>query len=414
MTEIKHDPFASLRIKDFLFFLNTRFFLTMAIQMQSVIVGWQIYQYTKDFLALGMIGLAEAIPFICISLFSGHVADTFNRKHIIILFSTLLIGCSSALLYFSLNNSEFITRNGTYPIYIVFGFIGIIRGFISPAFPSFMSQLVPRSLYTNTATWNSTVWHIASIIGPVMAGFICAISFSTAYTVSIFLIAIAVISFLFIGSKPLPVKEKKEPFFESLSAGIKFVFSNQLILGALSLDLFAVLFGGAVAMLPAYADLILKVGPVELGFLRAVPAFGAVVMALLIAYKPPTKNAGRNLFLSIAGFGLSTVLFGISSNYYLSLFFLFLTGAFDNVSVVIRHTILQLSTPDHMRGRVSAVNSIFIGSSNEIGEFESGLAAHYMGLRTSVVFGGMMTMLIVFVTSRITPKLRKMDLKSIE
>lgn len=412
--EQKHDPFAALRIKEFLFFLNTRFFLTLAIQMQSVIVGWQIYNYTKDVLALGMIGLAEAIPFIIVSLFSGHVADTFNRKYIIVLFTTLLIFCTSTLLYFSLDSSTVISTYGTFPIFIIIGFIGVIRGFLSASFPSFMSQIVPRTLYANSSTWNSTVWHVASIAGPAMAGFICAVSFSVAYEVNIVMIIISVISILFVRSKPIPPKEKTETLSESLSAGIKFVFKNQLILGALSLDLFAVLFGGAVGILPAIADKILHVGSVELGFLRAAPALGAVLMALIIAYKPLTHNAGRNLFLSIAGFGIATVLFAFSTNYYLSLFFLFLTGAFDNVSVVIRHTILQLSTPDNMRGRVSAVNSIFIGSSNEIGGFESGVAARFMGLMPSVAFGGCMTILIVAVTAKLAPKLRKLNMKNIE
>lgn len=412
--KIKHDPFAALRIKEFLFFLTTRFFLTLAIQMQSVIIGWQIYQYTKDVLALGLIGLAEAIPFIIVSLFAGHVADTFNRKHIIVLFTSLLIFCTSALLYFSLETSTVIESYGITPFFIVIGGIGVIRGFLAASFPSFMAQIVPRAFYTNSSTWNSTIWHVASVIGPAAAGFICAISFTAAYEVNIFLIIIAVLSFLFITSKPLPIKEKKESLKESLLAGIKFVFGHQLIVGALTLDLFAVLFGGAVAMLPAYADKILHVGAVELGFLRAVPAFGAVVMALIIVYKPPTKNAGRNLLFAVAAFGMATILFAISTNFYLSLFFLFLTGAFDNVSVVIRHTILQLSTPDEMRGRVSAVNSIFIGSSNEIGAFESGIAARGLGLKASVVFGGIMTILIVAATAKIAPKLRKLNLDNVK
>lgn len=413
-SDIKHDPFAVLRVKEFKFFLFTRFFLTLAIQMQGVIIGWQIYKITNDELALGMTGLAEAIPFIIVSLFSGHVADVVSRKKIIVIATSFLILSTSALLYFSLDTSTILQHFGTLPIFLVIGFIGIVRGFISAAFPSFMSQLIPRELYTNAATWNSTVWHVASIVGPAVAGFICAISFTVAYEVNIILIALAVICFLFIAAKPLPKREKKESLPESLSAGIKFVFSNQLILGALSLDLFAVLFGGAVAMLPAYADKILHVGSVELGFLRAAPAVGAVLMALIIAYKPPTKNAGRNLFISIAAFGAATILFAISTNYYLALFFLVLTGAFDNVSVVIRHSILQLATPDEMRGRVSAVNSIFIGSSNEIGAFESGVAARFMGLKASVVFGGIMTILIVAATAKIAPKLRKLDLRKIK
>lgn len=410
----KHDPFAALRVKEFLFFLSARLFLSLGIQMQSVIVGWQVYQFTKDELALGMIGLAEAIPFIIVSLFSGHVADNFNRKYIIILFTSLMTLCTGGLLYLSFEGNEFIKSYGTLPIFIVIGFIGVVRGFLSAAIPAFMSQIVPRELYVNSATWNSTVWHSASVIGPAIAGIICAISFEFAYKLDIILILIALLSFSFIASKPLMVKAKSESLKESLSAGIKFVFKNELILGALSLDLFAVLFGGAVAMLPAYADKVLHAGATELGFLRAAPAVGAVIMALVIAYKPPTAHAGRNLLFSVAAFGLATIAFGISTNYYLSFFLLILTGAFDNVSVVIRHTILQLSTPDEMRGRVSAVNSIFIGSSNEIGAFESGLAARSMGLKPSVVFGGVMTILVVAVTAKIAPKLRTLNLKNID
>jgi MFS family permease len=413
-SNLKHDPFAALRIKEFLFFLNTRFFLTMGIQMQSVIVGWQIYNITNDKLSLGMICLAEALPFILVSLFSGHVADTISRKRIILVSMCLLTFSTAALLYFSLETSTVIKNYGTFPVYIVFGFIGIVRGFLSAAFPAFMSQIVPRELYGNSATWNSSVWHTGAVIGPVMAGFICAVSYSAAYTVNLVFIFIAIISFVFIASKPVPPREQKETMSQSLSAGIRFVFSNQLILGALSLDLFAVLFGGAVAMLPAFAKEILFTGPAELGFLRAAPAVGAILTAIILAYKPITQNAGRHLFIHVALFGAATIFFALSTNYYLSLFLLFLTGAFDNVSVVIRHTILQLSTPDNMRGRVSAVNSIFIGSSNEIGGFESGLTANLMGLRASVIFGGAMTMLIVGVTARLAPKLRKLNLRNIQ
>jgi MFS family permease len=337
-----------------------------------------------------------------------------SRKLIIIISVSLLIFSTSALLYFSLDTSTVIKDHGTLPIYLVFCFIGIVRGFISAAFPAFMAQIVPREHYANSATWNSSVWHVGAVVGPAGAGIICAISFSAAYSVDLIFIGISILSFVFIASKPLPAREKKETLMQSLSGGIKFVFSNQLILGALSLDLFAVLFGGAVAMLPAYADKILFVGPMELGFLRASPAIGAIFTAIILAYKPIKKNAGRNLFINVGLFGIATILFAYSTNYYLSLFFLFLTGAFDNVSVVIRHTILQLSTPDEMRGRVSAVNSIFIGSSNEIGGFESGLTARLMGLVRSVAFGGIMTVLIVAGTYKVAPKLSKLDLKKIE
>ena len=410
----KHDPFAVLRVKEFNFFLTNKFFFTLGIQMQSVIVGWQIYALTKDVFALGMIGLAEAIPFIAVSLFSGHVADHFDRKKIILLFTFLLLVATGILFYFTLNTSTVLKSFGTLPIFVVIGFVGVIRGFLSAAFPSIMSQIVPRALYSNAATWNSTVWHIASVVGPASAGFLISISYETAYIIDILLIAISFLAFLFIKSKPIPVKEKVESLFESLSAGIKFVFKNQLVLGALSLDLFAVLFGGAIALLPAFADKVLHAGAVELGFLRAAPAIGAVVMALLIAYKPLGQNAGRNLFISVGLFGLATVLFGICTNFYWAMFFLFLTGAFDNVSVVIRHTVLQLSTPDEMRGRVSAVNGIFIGSSNEIGAFESGTTARMFGLKPSIILGGVLTIGVVLVIAKLAPKLRKLNIDSLK
>ncbi len=410
----KHDPFAVLKVKEFNFFLTNKFFFTLGIQMQSVIVGWQIYALTKDVFALGIIGLTEAIPFILVSLFSGHIADNFDRKRIILFFTFFLIIATSILYYFTLETSVILSRHGSFPIFVIIGFIGVIRGFLSAAFPSIMSQIIPRKLYTNAATWNSTIWHIASVLGPASAGFFISINYSTAYVVDLCLIVISFLAFLFIKSKPIPKKEKIESLYESLSAGIKFVFKNQLVLGALSLDLFAVLFGGAIALLPAFADKVLHVGAVELGFLRAAPAVGAVVMAMLLAYKPLGRNAGKNLFVSVGLFGLATILFGICTNFYLALFFLFLTGAFDNVSVVIRHTILQLSTPDEMRGRVSAVNGIFIGSSNEIGAFESGATARIFGLKPSIVLGGVLTIGVVLIISKLTPKLRKLNIDSLK
>lgn len=410
----KHDPFAVLRVKEFNFFLVFRFFLTLGIQMQSVIVGWQVYALTDDVLYLGMIGLAEAIPFILISFFSGHIADTFNRKRIVVFFTALFIILTGFLLWLSqLRNVLIFEEHGIYPIFLAIAGVGVIRGFLSAAIPSFMAQIVPRELYANAATWNSTIWHVASILGPSLAGFMIAASYTSAYTMDISFILIAFLSFVLIKNKPMPKKEKIESLYESISAGIRFVFKNQLILGALSLDLFAVLFGGAVALLPAFAEEVLHAGAIELGFLRAAPAIGAVIMALIIAYKPPTHNAGRNLFLSVGAFGVSTILFGLSTNFFWAFFFLFLTGAFDNVSVVIRHTILQLSTPDNMRGRVSAVNGIFIGSSNEIGAFESGATARAFGLKPAIILGGVLTVLVVILTARMAPKLRKLNIDNL-
>ncbi|MBM3185146.1 MAG: MFS transporter [Bacteroidetes bacterium] len=414
MSNEKHDPFAVLKIKDYQFFLTFRFFLTMAIQMQSVIVGWQVYSISGSVLDLGLIGLAEAIPFILISIFSGHIADTFNRKKIIVLFTSIFILASAALLYLSVETSGLLKLYGTFPIFILVGIIGIIRGFMSAALSPFLSQLLPRKLYGNGATWNSTIWHLASIIGPSISGFLVAIDYMTAYGLALVFISIALFSLLFIPKKETPAKEEGESIWESISVGVKFVMKNQLVLGALSLDLFAVLFGGAVALLPDFAKNVLNAGPVELGYLRAAPAFGAAIMALIIAYRPPVHNAGKILLYSVAGFGVSTILFGLSTNFWLALFFLFLTGAFDNVSVVIRHSILQLATPDNMRGRVSAVNGIFIGSSNEIGAFESGLTAKWWGTKAAIIVGGSLTILVVAITGKISPKLRKLNLKDLE
>lgn len=410
----KHDPFESLRNKDFLLFTSARFFLTLGIQMQSVIVGWQIYEYTHDALSLGLIGLAEAIPFICVALFAGHVADIVNRKIIILLSTIVLVIGTIFLLYFTLNISSAIQNFGVIPIYAMVFLTGIARGFLGPAIFAFMSQLIPRNLFANASTWNSTAWHTAAIIGPALAGLVYGFSgIKSAYLLNIILLFIAIILILFIPNKPIPPKEKKETLVESLSGGIKFVFNNQIMIAAISLDLFAVLFGGAVAMLPIFADKILNAGPQGLGLLRSAPAFGAVIAAIIMAYIPLGKNAGRNLLLSVAGFGAATIFFALSENFYLSLFLLALTGAFDNVSVVVRHTILQLLTPENMRGRVSSVNSIFIGSSNEIGAFESGLAAKLLGLIPSVIFGGAMTILVVLATFKLAPKLKKLNLKEI-
>ena len=414
MSQEKHDPFAVLKIKDYQFFLTFRFFLTMAIQMQSVIVGWQVYSMTNNVIDLGLIGLMEAIPFILISIFSGHIADTFNRKKIIVLFTFIFMLASSALLYISTENSDLLAVYGTLPIFILVGIIGVIRGFMSAALSPFLSQLIPRNRYGNGATWNSTIWQVASVIGPSISGFLVAIDYMTAYGVSLIFIFIALFSLLFIPKKETPTKEEGESIWESIGVGVKFVIKNQLILGALSLDLFAVLLGGAVALLPDFAKNVLHAGPVELGYLRAAPALGAAIMAIIIAYKPPVRNAGKILLYSVAGFGVSTILFGFSTNFWAALFFLFLTGAFDNVSVVIRHSILQLATPDNMRGRVSAVNGIFIGSSNEIGAFESGITAKWWGTKAAIVVGGSLTMLVVLITGKIAPKLRKLNLRDLE
>lgn len=407
----KPDAYAVLKIMEFRLFLSARFVITVAVQMQSIIVGWQIYEMTKDPLSLGLIGLSEAIPFIVMAFFSGHIADTFNRRSIILSSLFVYFLCAVTLLFFTTHLNFILTHFHTLPIFIIIAITGFARAFIYPAQTAFMAQLVPRSLYTNSSTWNSTTWHIAAVTGPAIGGLIYGfLGITWAYSLVVGFVGYGFVLFLFIQSKVMPAKEAQETIGQSIRTGVQFVFQNQVVLGALSLDMFAVLFGGAVAMLPVFAAEVLRVGPQGLGFLRAAPAAGAVLMALYLAYHPPLKNTGKKLFISVAGFGFSMILFALSKNFYLSLFLLALSGMFDNISVIVRHTILQLYTPDHMRGRVASVNSVFIGSSNEIGSFESGLAAKLMGLIPSVIFGGGMTLLITGITARLSPVLRKMHL----
>jgi MFS family permease len=385
--------------------------MVLATQMQAVIVGWQIYDITKDPLSLGLIGLAEAIPSLSISLYAGHVADRNDRKKIIFLASLVMLFCSVSLLFVSANISTFVLSNKLYLIYAVIFISGIGRGFLSPANFAFLSQLIPRESYPKAISWNTTSWQFGMVVGPAWGGLIyAAFGVTASYGADVALTFVSILFFLTIKKKPLPVYNEEESLKESISSGVKFVFDNKFILSAITLDLFAVLFGGAVALLPVFAAEILKVGAEGLGYLRAAPAIGAVIMGLVMTKKPLTHNAGRNLLITVFLFGLSILLFGISTNFYLSLFALGLSGAFDQVSVVIRALIMQLETPENMKGRVSSVDSIFIGSSNEIGAFESGLAAKLLGTVPSVIFGGCMTLIVVVLIALKYPKLRKLKL----
>jgi MFS family permease len=410
-TKEGHDPYAVLRIRDFRSFIGSRFLLTFAIQMQSVIVGWQVYEITRDPFALGLIGLAEAIPNISVALFAGFVADRINRRHIVIISSAFYILAAISLFAICWLSPAEMKSLGITTIFSVIAFSGVARAFYYPAQASYMAQIVPKELYPNSSTWNSTIWHIAAVAGPATGGLVYGFAgVQSAYAVVVLMSVLAFMLFLTTRKVAKPQNGLKPGLVAELKEGIRFVFGKQELLGALSLDMFAVLFGGAVALLPVFADQVLKCGPEGLGFLRAAPMVGAVVMSFLLAWYPPVRNSGWKLLTGVAGFGLSTILFALSGNFWLSLFFLFLSGMFDNISVVIRHTIIQVHTPDEMRGRVASINSIFIGSSNEIGAFESGLAARLLGLIPSVVFGGSMTLLIVALTGRLAPRLRKLQL----
>jgi len=383
-------------------------------QMLMVAVGWQMYELTKDPLALGLIGLAEALPNISVVLFAGHAADRYNRKRIIILFTVLFLIGTTLLFLFSVRSLGIIAAFGVLPIYLVVAISGISRAFLYPSIIALMSQLVPRELYNNATTWNSTGWHVAAITGPALGGLVYGFfGVRAAYLSVLFFLMVALSLLSFVKNRPAPPMQHGEKLLERLASGLRFVFSHQVLWGSMALDMFAVLFGGAVAMLPVFDAEILAVGPEGLGFLRAAPMAGAVLMSLFIAHRPPMVHAGRNLLIGVAGFGLSIIGFALSSNFYLSMLMLLLSGMFDNISVIIRATAMQLLTPDEMRGRVASVNAIFIGSSNEIGSFESGVAAKLMGLVPSVVFGGIMTLSIVGFTARFAPGLRRLNLREI-
>jgi MFS family permease len=405
------DGYAALRIKDFRRYIYARFFLTFAIQMQSVVVGWQIYQLTHDPLSLGLIGMSEALPFFCVALFAGHVADIVNRKKIILFSNAVYFICAIALFLITTSFHHTLVIFGTFPIYIIIFVTGLARGFMSPAQSALFGQVVPKELYGNASTWNSMNWQFAEISGPAIGGLICGFfGIGMAYFLVIWFSLSGLIFFSCIKKKPLPERTKIENIWQSLFSGLKFVFNNQIILSAISLDMFAVFFGGVVCILPMFADQVLHTGAKGLGFLRAAPAVGAVIMSFVQIYKPPFNRAGRNLVVCVFGFGICIIIFAVTKNFYAALLILLLSGMFDNVSVIIRNTIIQFYTPDEMRGRVSAVNSIFIGSSNELGSFESGLAAKLMGLIPSIIFGGTMTPLVVTTVRSLAPKLKNLKL----
>jgi MFS family permease len=407
------DAFAVLRVTNFRLYLFYRFFMTMAALMQSVIVGWQIYDLTHNVLWLGFIGLVEVIPQVTISLFAGHFSDIWNRHKIIKYSSLLLILGAVILLIYSVDAAYFSTRFGIYPLFISIFLTGLSRGILSPAQVALVGQLVPRNLYANAAVWNSANWQLAAVLGPATGGIVYGfLGIVPAYSLVLTLYSISFLLMLLIEIGKHEVAESDEGVFTRIRSGIDFVFQTPELLGAFALDMFAVLFGGAVALLPVFASDVLLIGPEGLGMLRACPAIGAIIMAVVLMFRPPVKDTGKVLFTVVVGFGLCMIGFAFSKSFMLSGILLILSGAFDNVSVVIRGTILQLFTPDHMRGRVASVNSIFIGSSNELGAFESGVAAKIMGLVPSVVFGGCMTLAVVFTTIKLNKPLRRLSLEN--
>ena len=409
-----HDPYAALRYKEFNTFLLLRFAMVFAWSMQFIVIEWQVYSLTKSPLSLGIIGLMEVIPAVAMALFAGHIVDQKEKKGLLLkcILGFSVISFGLFLLTWPTVVSGYSTKAILYGIYFMVFLGGIVRSFLGPTIFSLLSLIVPKKVYPNAATWSSSVWQIGSVLGPAVAGFSITLIGVHWSMCSVFLCSIfALIALYQISAKPILNPKIGEPIMDSLKEGVKFVFQNKTILGALSLDMVAVLFGGAVALLPIFAQDILKVGPEGFGVLRAAPAVGSFLILIFSAYVPMNKNAGIKLLSAIFAFGLCIIVFGLSTIFWLSVLALFFSGVVDGISVVIRQTILQLKTPDHMRGRVSAVNSIFVGSSNELGAFESGLTAKLMGTVTSVVFGGSMTLLIVLGTGIFSPGFRKLDLQ---
>ena len=409
----KRDPYAALRIKEFNNFLALRFVLVFAWSMQFIVVEWQVYSLTKDPLSLGIIGLMEIIPALGMALFAGHIVDQKEKRNLFLWIISLFSLISLGLFFISGDSITWSTNTILYAIYAFVFFGGLLRSFFGPTIFSLIALIVPKKVYPNAATWSSSTWQMASILGPAVGGFtINWIGIHWSLCIVFILVMVALILGTLISKKPVLNPKIGEPVLASLKEGVRFVFNTKAILGALSLDMIAVLFGGAVALLPVFAQDILKVGSEGFGILRAAPAVGAFLTMLITAYIPISRKAGLKLLVAVFGFGISIIVFGLSTIFWISVVALFFSGVTDGVSMVIRQTILQLKTPDHMRGRVASVNTMFVGSSNELGAFESGLTAKLMGTVTAVVFGGSMTILTVLTTGIISPSFRKLDLES--
>jgi MFS family permease len=405
------EAYKALQFPEFRAYVTGNTLFTIALLIQEVVLAYEIYKITHNPLALGLIGLAEAVPFISLVLFGGHFADNRDKKKIMQVTLSLIIASSIFLLYSSTQLQSADSDFHIYSIYAVIFIIGLSKGFFSPAASSLNPFLVPKEVFANAATWNSSFWQLGSILGPGVAGFLYAYAGLSGSLITVIALLLGVMVCIFqIENRPVPVKTvQHESIWHSLREGIAYVFKTKIILYSISLDLFSVLFGGVIAILPIFAEDILKVGAEGLGILRAAPSVGAVVTMVTLVYFPPLKHAWRNLILAIAGFGIATLVFGVSTNFWLSVTALFFTGAFDSISVVIRQTVLRFYTPDEMRGRVSSVNGVFVSTSNEMGAFESGVAAKFFGTVPSVLLGAGVTLVLVSLVALTSKEL--FDLK---
>jgi MFS family permease len=390
---------------DFVSYTLARFFIVLSLEMLSVAVGWQVYEITHRPLDLGYVGLAQFLPGFALFLFAGHAADLFDRRRLLMWCYAGFALCSALLLLISWRAPQ-----SVHLIYVVLALLGAVRSFNFPASRAILPQLVPEEHFANAVAWNSSIFQIATIAGPAIGGIVYAIFrgpnavYAIAVTVSILALAMTM------RIKILTAVRSQEPIsLRTVFAGFRFIWDKKVILGSISLDMFAVLLGGAVALLPVYAREILHTGPWGLGLLRSAPGVGAAVMAIVVAHRPIRRRAGMTMLLCVAGFGVFTIAFGISRSLVLSLIALFLVGASDMVSVIIRATLIQIATPDEMRGRVNAVDMLFIGVSNELGEFESGFTAHLFGTVPAVILGGIGTLVVIGIWAWLFPELRKAD-----
>lgn len=399
----------SLKIKEFQAFLTTRMGLIFALNMQSTILYYWVYHITNDKLSLGFVGLAEVIPAIGCSLFAGHFVDQSEKRKMVItcLLGYIILAVCLAILAMPVSHKNLSVGTIVCFIYFFVFLGGILRSFFSPSMFSLFGLVVPREHYANATSWSSMSWQMGAVLGPLVAGFgIAWFGISTGLFIVLGLELLLFFPLLSISVKPI-LKREKEPIIQSVQDGLRFVFKTPVLLAALSLDMFSVLFGGAVALLPVYQKEILHVNEMGFGILRSAPGIGALLTLGLLAFLPLKTYPGRKLFICTGAFAISIIIFGISTNFYLSFFMLLLSGMFDAVSVVIRSTILQLMTPDAMRGRVSAVNTMFVSSSNELGDFESGVMANWLGTVRAVVVGGCLTLGVVAFTFVKVPQLRR-------
>lgn len=410
---MKQDPYISLRIREFNIFLLVRFLLVFGWSMQFVVIEWQIYSLTDDKLSLGIIGACEFIPAFFMAPFAGHIVDQKEKRNLFAVCIALFSLISFFLFWLTSNKIEstWSTSSIVFSIYTLVFFGGMLRAFFGPTIFSLIALIVPKKAYPNAATWSSSTWKGAAVTGALFGGFLIA-WIGVHYTLGLvfILVACSLILVFLIKKKPVFNKKIKESIKESLKAGIKFVFNDKVILGALTLDMIAVLFGGAVAIFAVFAKDVLDAGPKGFGILNASLSLGSIITMLATTYIPITKNTGKKLLISVFGFGITMIIFGASKIFWLSVVILFLAGVFDGISMVIRQTILQLKTPDEMRGRVGAVNSMFVGSSNELGALESGIAAKLFGAPIAVMLGGTITLITVIIMGAKNRNLKNLDL----